>query len=66
MRLLKGFDIVRQGGGTKANPSWRFSCLFHGERTRNTRKLEDRRIEKDEEGTMTSERQRDHIVKEPV
>jgi hypothetical protein len=51
--FAEGFDIVRKGGGTKANPSWRFRCLFHGEETRNDRKLEDK-VERDEHGTITS------------
>ena len=53
--FAEGFDIVRKGGGTKANPSWRFRCLFHGEETRNDRKLEDK-VERDEHGTITSTR----------
>jgi hypothetical protein len=28
--FVKGFDIVRNGGGTAANPSYRFRCIFHG------------------------------------
>ena len=58
--LAEGFDIVRQGGGTKANPSYRFKCLFHGSNTQNHRKLEDR-VEKDSEGQITSKRRREVI-----
>lgn len=56
--LKEGFDIVRKGGGTKANPSWRFFCVYHDVATQNTRKMEDR-VERDEEGNVTSQRQRD-------
>lgn len=56
--LATGFDIVRKGGGTKAFPSWRFFCFYHGTETRNDRKLE-ARVEIDEEGNITSKRQRD-------
>ena len=59
--FAEGFDIIRQGGGTKANPSWRFFCVYHGERTRNTRKLEDE-VEKDEAGNITSKRQREQTT----
>ena len=44
--LAEGFDIVRNGGGTKAIPSYRFRCIFHGSKTQNNRKLEDM-VEKD-------------------
>jgi len=56
--LAEGFDIVRKGGGTKANPSYRFRCIFHGSETRNDRKLEVI-VQRDSEGTITSRRQRD-------
>ena len=55
--LAEGRDIVRNGGGTKLNPSHRFRCIFHGEKTQNNRKLEDR-VEYDNEGKITSKRQR--------
>jgi hypothetical protein len=55
--LATGFDIVRKGGGSKALPSWRFFCFYHGTETRNDRKLE-ARVEADEEGNITSRRQR--------
>jgi hypothetical protein len=54
--LLKGSTLSAKGGGTKANPSWRFRCLLHGEETRNDRKLEDK-VERDEHGTITSTHQ---------
>ena len=56
--FTQGFDIVRNGGGTKANPSYRFRCLYHGNTTRNQRKLEDH-VERDEEGRITSRRQKE-------
>lgn len=56
--FVEGFDIVRNGGGTGANPSYRFRCIFHGTATRNSRKLEDR-VERDEEGRIVSKRRRE-------
>ena len=56
--LAEGFDIVRHGGGTKALPSYRFRCIFHGITTQNYRKLEDY-VERDSEGRISSKRQRD-------
>ena len=53
--LAEGFDIVRNGGGTIANPAWRFRCYHHRTATRNHRKLEDR-VEKNTEGKITSKR----------
>jgi len=56
--LAEGFDIVRHGGGTKALPSYRFKCIFHGSTTQNHRKLEDY-VERDSEGKITSRSQRE-------
>jgi len=56
--LANGYDIVRNGGGTKANPSYRFLCIFHGTKTKNRRKLEDR-VGYNDEGTITTKRQRE-------
>jgi hypothetical protein len=56
--LAEGFDIVRHGRGTKALPSYRFKCIFHGDATQNHRKLEDH-VERDSEGNITSRCQRD-------
>ena len=56
--LAEGFDIVRHGGGTKASPSYRFKCIFHGSNTQNNRKLEDH-VEKNSEGQISSKRQRE-------
>src|SRR5436309_9414673 len=55
--LATGFDIVRKGGSSKAFPSWRFFCFYHGTEIRNDRKLE-ARIETDKKGNITSKRQR--------
>jgi hypothetical protein len=57
--LAEGFDIVRNGGGTKAFPASSFSCVFHGYKSRNTRKLEDR-VEKDKEGLILSRRKKEN------
>jgi hypothetical protein len=56
--LAEGFDIVRQGGGTKVAPAYRFKCIFHGDVTRNDRKLEDT-VEKDSEGKIVSRRKKE-------
>ena len=53
--IVEGFDIVRNGGGTTANPSCRFRHIFHGIATKNNRKLEDR-VERDEKGRIVSKR----------
>ena len=53
--FIEGFDIVRNGGGTAANRSYRFKCIFHSIATKNNRKLEDR-VERDEEGQVVSKR----------
>jgi hypothetical protein len=58
--LATGFDIIRKGGGTKALLSWRFFCFYHGTTIRNDRKLE-ARMKIDEEGNITSRRQRNTI-----
>jgi hypothetical protein len=56
--LAEGFDIVQTGAGNKRVPSARWLCSHHGVETRNWRKLEDR-IEYDEEGGITTRRQRE-------
>jgi hypothetical protein len=58
--LAEGFDIVRHGGGTGALPSYRFKCIFHGSKTQNNRKLEDR-VEVDSEGRIVSKRKKNAI-----
>jgi hypothetical protein len=57
--LAEGFNIVRRGGGSKSNPSWRFFCIHHGLKTQNTRKLEDV-VKRDKKGSITSRRQREN------
>jgi hypothetical protein len=56
--LAEGFDIVRNGGGTKAAPSYRFRRIYHGEVTRNQRKLKDY-IQKDSKGQIVSRRKKE-------
>ena len=56
--LVAGFDIVRGSGGTTAYPGASFLCFYHGDRTLNTRGLEDSVI-RDNEGMILSRRQRD-------
>jgi hypothetical protein len=51
--LAEGFDLVRKGGSTKANPGYRFRCVFHCSEIRNDRKLEDR-VKKDSDGQIVS------------
>jgi hypothetical protein len=57
--FAEGFDIVRKGGGSKSNPSWRFFCIHHGSKTQNTRKLENE-VARNEKGVITSRRQREN------
>jgi hypothetical protein len=51
--LVEGFDIVRNGGCTKASSAYRFRCFHHGVTTQNNRKLEDR-AEVDEKGNINN------------
>jgi hypothetical protein len=53
--LAEGFNIMRKGGGIKANLSYRFRCIHHGVETRNDRKLKDY-VERDLEGKRISKR----------
>jgi hypothetical protein len=53
--VAEGFDVVRQGGGTKKVPGCRYKCIFHGTDTRNYRKLEDF-VKKDFKGKIISNR----------
>ena len=53
--FVEGFDIIRNGGGTAANPSYRFRCIFYGIATKNNRKLKDR-MERDKEDKIISKR----------
>jgi hypothetical protein len=56
--LAEGFDIVRNGGGIKAAPSYRFRCIFHSSKTKNNRKFEDM-IERDSEDKIVSKRKKE-------
>jgi hypothetical protein len=56
--LAEGFDIVRKGGGVKANPSFRFRCIFHSSIIQNNRKLEEY-IEKDSDSKIVGKHQRE-------
>ena len=56
--LVEGFDIVRTAGGTKRAPGSTFSCIHHGERTANKRRLEDRVI-RNEDNEIISNRKRE-------
>jgi hypothetical protein len=58
--LAKGFNIVRNGGGTSRNLAWRFRCFYYRSEIRNERKLE-ARVKKDNKGKITSKRQRAYI-----
>jgi hypothetical protein len=57
--LAEGFDIVRNGGGTKAFPASSFFCVFYSHKSRNTRKLEDR-IKKDKKEFILSRYKREN------
>jgi hypothetical protein len=54
--LADGYDIVRDGGGTKANPAYRFRYIFCKTKTKNSRKLEDR-VEDDDKGKIKNVQQ---------
>jgi hypothetical protein len=57
--FTEGFDIVRKGGGSKSNSSWRFFYIHHGLKTQNTRKLENE-VTRNERSIITSRRQREN------
>ena len=54
--LANGYDIVRKGGDTKANPIYRFRYIFHRTETKNSRKLKDY-IEYNNKRKITTKRQ---------
>ena len=55
--LSQGFNIVKTHSATRPTPGYTFAYVFHGEETRNTRRLK-RTIERNKEGDITSNRQR--------
>lgn len=59
--LSHGFDIVKTGTGAKLFPSHHFTCVFHGQETRNYRRLEEH-VEKDADGVVITQRKRDLTV----
>lgn len=54
----EGFEVVTRGAGNGRTPSRRFNCVHHGVNSRNYHNLE-ARVERNEEGTITSNRQRE-------
>jgi len=57
--LSQGFDIIVTNSATKPAPRATYCCTHHGEETRNWRKLS-RTVERDEDGSIVSDRQREH------
>ena len=55
--LAKGFDIIRNGRGTKNAPSYRFRYFYYGITTKNNRKLKDR-VEANKKKNINSKRKR--------
>jgi hypothetical protein len=52
--LLQGFAIVRTSGSEKrAKKHFEFRCIHHGNKTANTRQLEDH-VERDEDNVITT------------
>ena len=60
--VANGFDVVHTGGGNSKVPACLFKCIHHGIKTANKRHLEDR-VERDEEGKITSRRRRETRVR---
>ena len=60
---LKGFDVVRTGGGNSRALGTTFKCVHHGKVTVNKRGLKDR-VTRNEEGKITSRRRRDTRVRQ--
>jgi hypothetical protein len=54
----RGFRHCQARGDTKANPSYRFKCTFHGITTQNNRELGDG-VERDSERKIVNKRQKD-------
>ncbi|KIX06112.1 uncharacterized protein Z518_04086 [Rhinocladiella mackenziei CBS 650.93] len=59
--LVAGFDVVRGGGGSAKVPGSQFKCIHHGQKSLNTRGLEDR-VEKNSDGEITSRRKRERTA----
>ena len=54
--LSQGFAIVQKSGSLKsAKPRFEFRCIHYGDKTANTRQLEEH-VERDEEDTIISHR----------
>ena len=59
--LSQGFDVVVSRSSQTPQPRATFSCIHHGTETRNTRRLP-AIVERDKEGNVIGERQRDLTV----
>jgi hypothetical protein len=59
--LSQGFDIVQVGGSGATTPLRRYACIHHGLLTANKRRMEPV-VERNEEGEITSIRQRNTSV----
>lgn len=60
--FLEGCLFVTGRSRSDGTPNFQYLCKFHGEKTANKRKLEER-VAKDEEGKIVTQRQRDTQVK---
>ena len=60
--LFEGFAVVQGRVWKDQTPRWQFLCKQHGTKTANTRDLEARK-DKDEEGNVVTDRQRDTMIK---
>jgi hypothetical protein len=56
--LAKRFNIIRNGGGTKAAPNYRFRYIFYNNKIQNNRKLEDI-IKRDSKGKIVNKRKKE-------
>ena len=56
--LVVGFAWVKAGGSSRATPGSNFKCIHHGNKTLNTRKLEDH-VVRNKEGKIVSKRRRE-------
>ena len=60
--LSQGFAIVQKSGSLKsAKPRFEFRCIHHGDKTANTRQLEEH-VERDEEDTIISYRKQEYTT----
>ena len=62
--LAEGFDVVKNGGGTKKSPGVTFSYIYYGETTANRRKLKERVIRNSEDKIISKRKRESTVVRQ--